>query len=75
MSANDQIVAILSLSGNTDVILITIVYHSTKRVIIDNDNSEGRRMIGFDQIIDEQRSEIIVFHSFTGYDYTSSFSR
>ena len=76
MPANDQIVVILSLSGNTDIIVITIVYHSIKRVIIDNDNSEARRMIVCDQIIDnEQCSEMIVFNSFTGYDYTSSFFR
>ena len=74
--ANDQIVVILSLSGNTDIIVITIVYHSIKRVITDNDKSEAKKMIVCDQIIDnEQCSEMIVFDSFTGYDYTSSFFR
>ena len=53
---------------------MAIVHDSTERVINDNDNSESRRMIVCDQTIDnEQRSEMIGFHSFTGYDYTFSF--
>ena len=71
---NDQLVVILSPSGDRDVIVMAFVHHSTERVIIDNGNSESRRMIVCDQTIDnEQRSEMIGFHSLSGYDYTSSF--
>ena len=74
MCVNDQLVVILSPSGDRDVIVMAIVHHSTERVIIDNGNSESRRMIVCDQTIDnEQRSEMIGFHSLTGYDYTFSF--
>ena len=74
MCVNDQLVVILSPSGDRDVIVMAIVHHSTERVIIDNGNSESRRMIVCDQTIDnEQRSEMIGFHSLTGCDYTSSF--
>ena len=74
MCANDQLVVILSPSGDRDVIAMAIVHHSTERVIIDSGNSESRRMIVFDQTIgNEQRSEMIGFHSLTGYDYTFSF--
>ena len=49
---------------------MAFVHDSTERVINDNGNSESRRMIVCDQTIDnEQRSEIIGFHSFTGCDY------
>ena len=74
MCVNDQLVVILSLSGDRDVIVMAIVHHSTERVIIDNGNSESRRMIVCDHTIDnEQRSEMIGFQSLTGYDYTFSF--
>ena len=74
MSANDQFVVILSPSCDTDVIVMAVVHRSTERVIIDNGNGECGRMTACDQAIDnEQRSEMIVFHSFTGCDYTSSF--
>ena len=74
MCVNDQLVVILSPSGDRDVIVMAIVHHSTERVIIDNGNSESRRMIVCDQTIDnEQRSEMIGFQSLTGYDYTFSF--
>ena len=74
MSANDQLDVILSPSGDTNAIVMAIIHHSTERVIIDNGNIESRRMIACDQIIDnEQCLEKTVFHSFTGYDYTSSF--
>ena len=53
---------------------MAIVHDSTKRVINDNDNSESRRMIVCDQTTDnEQRSEMIGFHSLAGCDCTSSF--
>ena len=53
---------------------MAVVHDSTERVINDNGNSESRRMIVCDQTIyNEQRSEMIGFHSFTGCDYTSSF--
>ena len=71
---DDQLVVILSHSGDRDVIVMTIVHHATKRVIIDNGNTESRRMIVCDQTIDnEQRLEMIGFQSLTGYDYTFSF--
>ena len=74
MCVNDQLVVILSPSGDRDVIVMAIVHHSTERVIIDNGNSESRRMIVCDQTIDnEQRSEMIGFQSLTGFDYTFSF--
>ena len=74
MCVNDQLVVILSHSGDRDVIVMAIVHHSTKRVIIDNGSSESRRMIVCDQTIDnEQRLEMIGFQSLTGYDYTFSF--
>ena len=57
-----------------DVIVMAVVHRSTERVIIDNGNGECGRMIACDQTIDnEQRSEMIVFHSFTRCDYKSSF--
>ena len=57
-----------------DVIAMAVVHRSTERVIIDNGNGECGRMIACDQTIDnEQRSEMIVFHSFTGCNYKSSF--
>ena len=75
-SGNDQLVAMRSSSGDTDVTVMAIVHHPTERVIIDNGNGESRRMIVCDQNIDnEQRSALIDFHSFTGCDYTSSFFR
>ena len=74
MCVNDQLVVILSPSGDRDVIVMAIVHHSTECVTIDNGNSESRRMIVCDQTIDnEQRSEMIGFQSLTGYDYTFSF--
>ena len=74
MCVNDQIVVILSPSGDRDVIVMVIVHHSTERIIINNGNSESRRMIVCDQTVDnEQRSEMIGFQSLTGYDYTFSF--
>ena len=74
MCVNDQLVVILSPSGDRDVIVMAIVHHSTECVTIDNGNSESRRMIVCDQTIDnEQRSEMVGFQSLTGYDYTFSF--
>ena len=64
MCVNDQLVVILPPSGDRDVIVMAIVHHSTKRVIIDNGNSESRRMIVCSETIDnEQRSEMIGFQS------------
>ena len=75
-SGNDQRLVIRSRSGDKDIIVMTIVHHPTERVIIDNGNGESRRMIVYDQNIDnEQRSALISFQSFTGCDYTSSFFR
>ena len=54
--------------------LLLILSPSTECVIIDNGNSESRRMIVCDHTTDnEQRSEMISFQSLTGYDYTFSF--
>ena len=74
MCVNDELVVVLSPLGDRDVIVMAIVHNSIERVIIDNGNSESRGMIVCDQTIDnEQRSEMIGFHSFTGYDYTFFF--
>ena len=74
MSANDQLVVILSPLGDTDVIVIAIVHHWTENVIIDNGNGKSREMIVYDQNIDDEEcSALVGFLSFTGCDYTSSF--
>ena len=70
---------IRSPSGDTDILVLTIVhlYNYKEKIHLDNGTGviRSRFLLGVLQLKDEILNALIGFHSFTGNDYVSSFFR